>query len=138
LTKNQNAEQTYVVFQTESGPMGVSAADIWYILPAAASVGSAEGVLADDVPAAEEARLVVLTDRGGEESAPLIVRGVLSMITVDPSQVAPLPPLCISPGGSSVGVALAEDRVLFLIVDPYRLSEARAALSPMAHSKESA
>ena len=118
--------------------MGVSAADIWYILPAAASVGSAEGVLADDVPAAEEARLVVLTDRGGEESAPLIVRGVLSMVTVDPSQVAPLPPLCICPGVSSVGVALAEDRVLFLIVDPYRLSEARTALSPIIHSEESA
>ncbi len=118
--------------------MGISAADIWYILPAEASHGMADGVSAYDVSAAEAERLVVLTDRGGEDSAPLMVRGVLNMVTIDRSQVVALPDLCRCPGDASVGVALAEDHVLFLIVDPYRLSAEQSSPSPMANSKESA
>jgi len=137
LTKGQNTEQTYVVYQTQNGPMGISAEDIWYILPAEASHGATEGVSAGDVSAAEAERLVVLTDRGEEESIPLVVRGVLNMVTVERSQVVPLPDLCRCPGEGSVGVALAEDRVLFLIVDPYRLSADQSTTSPVAKSKES-
>lgn len=113
------AESTFMVFTLDGVPVGVPTAAVESVSPDAAVSLS---------------RLLVLRGRQGVPPPLLRTQGALRVVSVLRSQVVALPPLCVTTGSACTELALLEDQILFLIIDPYRLtgltSEAGVVPSP--------
>lgn len=113
-----------MVFMLDSLLVGVATAEIESVS------SSAEGSAAD--PAAAYAgepgnisRLLVLRGRSAIRSR-IRTQGTLRVVSLPSSQVVALPRLCVTAGSAPIAVALTEDQILFLIIDPYRLPYGQA------------
>jgi hypothetical protein len=82
-------------------------------------------------------RLLVLSALAGQPAPVLRTAGGLRVASLTVSQIVELPRLCQSPGSAIVGVALSEEQVLFLILDPYRLASSSAETSTPPSVEES-
>ena len=108
---NAGSEQTFVVFAADYTTLAIPAAAVLQIRVPTESTAP---------PGAGTAATRVLVLRSGDENETLLlpVGGALQLLTIPSAQVAPLPRLCRAANGVAVAVAMEEDRILFLIVDP--------------------
>jgi hypothetical protein len=121
---DDQAEATFMVFSLDDALVGIPTSLVESVLPdparppASAGSGGPIHVQPDGAP-----RLLMLRQRPGALPVPpLRTGGALRVAALRPTQVVELPPLCKGPSSAVVGVALAEEQVLFLVLDPYRLA----------------
>lgn len=123
-----------MVFTLGGVPVGVPTAAVESVsLDAAGGQAGAAAVVGPGAPPSIS-RLLVLRGRQGVPPPLLQTQGALRVVSVLRSQVVALPQLCVTAGSAYIEIALLEDQILFLIIDPYRLtgstSEAGIVPSP--------
>lgn len=118
------AEASFMIFMLDSLLVGIAAAEIESV-SSGADGSAADAAAAHSGETGNVSRLLVLRDRRGIR--PLVrTQGALRVVSLPTSQVVALPRLCVTAGGAPIAVALTEDQILFLIIDPYRLPHGQA------------
>lgn len=109
-------KETFVVFRLEDVLAGIPAEAVDSIVT--------EQDARDSTGAPVALRSVLLRSRQGLTSPPIRASGALQVVSLPKSQVVPLPRMCATARSAVTGVALFEEKIQFVIVDPYRFAEA--------------
>ena len=122
-----------MVFTLGGVPVGVPTAAVESVSPdPTAPAAGAGSPTAGPGASGHGSRLLVLRGRPGAAPPLLRTQGALRVVAVRRAQVVALPALCVTAGSACTELALLEDQILFLIIDPYRLtgSTSEAGLVP--------
>jgi len=121
-------KETFVVFRLEDVLAGIPAEAVDSIVTAQAACDSTGAFVA--------LRSVILRSRQGLTPPPIRASGALQVVSLPRSQVVPLPRMCATARCAVTGIALFEEKVQFVIVDPYRLAEALSCKEMPADAQE--
>lgn len=129
------ASAAFLVFAWSELHVGVAAALVAAVYPDRdeANIRELDALPADS---AQPPRLLVLRSRGDKERPPLRIRGALKIVTLPVDRVVPLPALFLNDATAAIAVALDEERISFIVVDPYRLNDMNAREGAAASPRE--